>query len=63
MKIEIKLDNPKSCDNCPLLIIPNITGTSLDYPSSKCILKYNLNWNDNKEVFIRPKQCIQENGE
>ena len=55
MKIEIKLENPKSCEGCPCLDYETLT-SNINYTCNKiyegiyCILK-------------RPQKCIDENGE
>lgn len=61
MKITIKLKNTEDCYGCPLLYLNYHTRCK------KCLLGYwEIIWKPG-EVFpctpIRPKQCIEENGE
>ena len=56
MKLEIKLSNPKHCDDCPLIVFDN-------FDEECCILGY---WESEREPTdestIRPQKCIEENG-
>jgi len=55
MKIEIKLDNPKSCKGC--ILLKKLFNNNEDW----FCRKYNHYWTS--EHCDRPQICIDENGE
>jgi hypothetical protein len=52
MKIEIKLDDPRYCDNCPL-----------NYDDQHC--QISIDWSldsYSKRNIVRPQECIDKHG-
>jgi hypothetical protein len=58
MKIEIKLENPKYCDECPCL---NIDCGGY-YDCHICQYMELEIMADENGQYIRPKKCVDENG-
>jgi len=57
MKIEVKLDNPKYCDGCPMLLEADCACKY--YPYTDILPENHKKYGNN----IRPEICITENGE
>jgi len=57
MKIEGKLDNPKYCDGCPMLLEADCACKY--YPYTDILPENHKKYGNN----IRPEICITENGE
>ena len=63
MKItkEIKLENPKRCDGCPMLIFRNIYDEI--YFDITCYYEHFTHKRQTNKNIERPQSCIKENGE
>jgi len=63
MKIEIKLENPKSCEGCIFLQKGRYQGVRQVF----CYLRYETGWYDTEKLdinnIVRPMECIEKNGD
>lgn len=62
MNIEIKLDDPKRCNGCPMIDHtgdPLPGGQRVSYCS---LLNEEIHWKEENTAVLRPQECIDKHG-